>query len=74
MADRPAGQRAGAARRWIAFTRALAVYQLLVGLLLVSATILAEPIFGGMAVVTGVIVMPILASLWLVGLLRICYT
>ncbi len=66
----PLAERAGAARRWIAFTRALAVYQLLVGLLLVSATISAEPIPAGMAVVTGAIVMPILASLWLVGLLR----
>lgn len=66
----PLAERAGAGRRWIAFTRMLAIYQILVSALLASATISAGPGLAWLALVAGVIVMPILASLWLAGLLR----
>lgn len=62
--------RAGAGRRWIAFTRILAFYQLLVSAIIVAATLTAAAALGWLAVIFGVVGTPILASLWLVGLMR----
>jgi hypothetical protein len=66
----PLAERAGGERRWIAFTRTLAIYQIAVSAVLVAATLSAAPVLGWLAIASGVIVMPILASLWLVSLLR----
>jgi hypothetical protein len=61
---------AGVGRRWIAFTRALALYQILVSAIIVLATLTAAPAFGWLAVIFGVVGTPILASLWVLGLMR----
>lgn len=61
---------ASVGRRWIAFTRALAIYQILVSVLIVLATLTAAPPLGWLAVIFGVVGTPILASLWLLGLMK----
>jgi hypothetical protein len=66
----PLARRAGAGRRWIAFTRALAVYQILVSAIIVLATLSATVALGWLSVIFGVVGTPVLASLWLLGLMR----
>ncbi len=66
----PLATDAGVGRRWIAFTRGLAVYQLLVSAIITLATLTAAPMLGWLAVIFGVVGTPILASLWLVGLMK----
>lgn len=67
---KPLARRAGASPRWIRFTRVLAGWQMLVSTLIVWAAISAAPATGMLSLAAGVIAMPILASLWLAGLVR----
>jgi hypothetical protein len=66
----PMAERAGAGARWIALTRALAIYQIAVALVIAAGAITAAPWLELLALVFGVVGMPILASLWLRGLVR----
>jgi hypothetical protein len=61
---------AGVGRRWIAFTRALAVYQILVSVIVALATLTTAPSLAWLSVILGVVGTPILVSLWLVSLTR----
>ena len=60
----------GAGRRWTAFTRVLAFYQLAVSAIIVLATLTAATLFGWLAVIFGVVGTPILASVWVLGLMK----
>ena len=66
----PMAERAGAGARWIALTRALAIYPIAVALVIAAGAITAAPWLELLALVFGVVGMPILASLWLRGLVR----
>jgi hypothetical protein len=66
----PLARRIGASPRWILFTRVLAGWQTLVGAIIVWAAISAAPTAAMLSLAAGVIAMPILATLWLAGLVR----
>jgi hypothetical protein len=66
----PMAERAGAGAPWIRLTRALATYQVAVAVVIAAAAITASSWLELLALAFGVIGMPILASLWLRGLVR----
>jgi len=64
----PLAERAGANPRWVLLTRGLACWQLMVSAIVAWAAISDSALAAVLALATGVIAMPILATVWLVGL------
>jgi hypothetical protein len=66
----PLAARAGAARSWIGLTRVLAAWQIAVSAVIAWSAISAAPLAAWLSLGMGVVATPLLASLWLAGLVR----
>ena len=64
----PLAERAGAHPHWVLFTRGLACWQLMVSAIVAWAAISGSALAAGLALATGVIATPLLATVWLAGL------